>query len=140
MIGKVLQASKNVTLVEVAFKGTLKARETMRPAGVDSLPLQNDIAVVSNDESSCEHGIIIKPKVSPGEIRLRARTGTGSEISSVYLKSDGSVEISASGPVEINGATVTEQGDVVTAQGVSLNNHVHAYASPSGPAVTGAAQ
>ena len=57
----------------------------------------------------------------------------------------GGAELSAAGLWTINGATITTDGDVVTADGISLNNHTHAaggYAIAPDPVtgVSGVAQ
>lgn len=44
----------------------------------------------------------------------------------------GYITLQAGGDVEVNGATITTGGDVVTASGVSLDNHPHSQGVDSG--------
>ncbi|MGF6394295.1 Gp138 family membrane-puncturing spike protein [Pseudomonas plecoglossicida] len=77
-------------------------------------------------------GFRSKPNALPdfqnNGVRLRNREGT----QLVWLKNDntilmqngaGSFELMADGTFLINGLTITPEGDVVTAAGISLNNH-----------------
>lgn len=93
-----------------------------------------------------------------GERRIYARDPqTGDQIAQVWLKKDGTIvaendgvtftlspdgtartdngagyiELKPDGVVEINGATVPTSGDVITASGVSLDNHTHAQGPDS---------
>jgi phage baseplate assembly protein gpV len=107
-------------------------------------------------------------KAAAGDKRIYARDGDGASIVELWLKNDGtavlenengvvtlaangdiSVEgraisitgdsISITGPTDINGATISESGEVTTAGGIDLDTHVHGGVT-SGTSTTGVPQ
>ena len=100
----------------------------------------------------------------PGEARIYGRDNAGIKINEIYLKADGSIlianffsgseielkadgavlitngfgsfELKLDGTIDMNGATVTLLGDVITALGRSLDTHVHPGVT-TGPSNTG---
>lgn len=117
------------------------------PPGDDSPPMPGDYS--ANMENSPSGTFVavgyIDPNnessASPGEKRIYARGGDGQQVSQVYQKNDGSVEISnlaggsvlmeSGGDVLINGVRITTDGEIITPQGVVLNNHKHSQGSDS---------
>lgn len=65
-------------------------------------------------------------------IRIRSKSGDAH----VWIKNDSSIEISSPGDITINGATITASGDVRTASGISLNDHVHGYTDDGSPLIS----
>ncbi len=96
-------------------------------------------------------------KSAAGDKRIYSRDASGAQISEVWLKNDGtilsqnsavscqldpsgtatiqnaagSITLQADGEVNINGARITTDGDIVSATGVSMNNHNHSQAADS---------
>jgi hypothetical protein len=138
-IGKVEQVSDKVTSITISF-GSIQTRETLRPAGLDSLPIPGDKVQVKGEDNSMESGDIKQPDVKSGEIKIYSRDVSGNQLASVHLKEDGSIEISTTLDIDINGATITALGDVISSRGISLNAHVHSYVNGSTPAITGVPQ
>lgn len=77
----------------------------------------------------------VLPDFQNNGIRLRNRAGT----QFAWLKNDGSIavengagyiRIAANGVVTINGAVIGTDGDVTTANGISLDIHVHSGVEP----------
>ena len=117
--------------------------EHFSDAGDDSHPLSTDYAAVILVRRSGGAAIvgyadpINDPVAGPGEKRIYGRDSSGAAVNEVWLKSDGSVMISNElGGAELkadgellhgSGAKITADGDVVTSDGISLRNHVHAY-------------
>ena len=107
------------------------------------------------------------PQSSEGEARIYGRDSAGDVVNEIHLKSDGSIliknliagseielkadgsavitnglgtfELKLDGTIDMNGATVTLLGDVISFAGISLTNHVHTGvtvgAASTGPAV-----
>ena len=122
--------------------------------GDDSFPLSTDFAVTVNvqgGEAAIAYADSINEKESTeGDVRKIGRDpSTGFSVNQVWLKSDGSVvisnnlgaiELKADGSVDINGATITVLGDVITKLGRSLDLHVHPITGgSSAPGPTGSA-
>ena len=115
--------------------------------GDDSYPLSVDYVAamgVRRNGGSVAVGYadpVNDPKAAEGEKRIYGRDpATGLNVNEVWLKADGSIiianslgaiELKADGSVDINGATITATGDVITALGRSLDLHVHAITSGS---------
>lgn len=114
--------------------------------GDDSHPLPGDYeALVPDSGSGRENGVgYLDPKnqhkAGPGEVRRYARASNGEQVVEVWLKNDGSAIIEnengrftlhPDGEFNINGARITPSGDVITAQGASLNNHYHTQGADS---------
>lgn len=101
----------------------------------------------------------LSPVAEPGDKRIYSRSADGSVVASVWLKNTGEMvfenekatitleadgemiltngsataTLKTSGVVDVNGATITTIGDVLTAGGVSLQKHVHTSAAPGSP-------
>jgi hypothetical protein len=116
-------------------------------AGCDAPPLPGDTAALEDSTGTGAQQVsgYLDPldangKAEPGEYRVYARNAAGVVVCEVYLQSDGTIlfenavgsgKLNPDGSAEINGATITITGDVQTASGVSLQNHLHP--SPTGP-------
>ena len=114
--------------------------ENFSTPGDDSHPLPGDFVLlvqVQQTGRSAAAGYLDplnEQTAGPGERRLYARDSDGAIVSTIWLKSDGSVlaqnaggyfELQAGGAFIANGATATTDGDVVTSDGVSLRDHTH---------------
>ena len=110
------------------------------PAGDDSRPLPEDLAVVVPIEGTGVGAVVgyLDPKndqkSGAGEVRRYARDSNGVSVAEIWLKNDGSVvisndngsvELKTNGEIDANGAIIDTTGDVTTPEGVSLRNHVH---------------
>ena len=106
--------------------------------GLDGRPQAGDYAILTTFARSGGYVIVgyveAQDVGDPGSVRLRARGANGHHAVSWLLRSDGSallendngyIELRESGAVEINGATITPGGDVVSASGNSLDDHGH---------------
>lgn len=115
-------------------------------AGVDAPPLPGDTAALEDSTGTGAQQVSgyqdtqNEGAASPGEVRFYARNSAGAIMAELWLKGDGTIEFSnlagagklnPDGSAEINGAKVTLTGDVITASGVSLQNHL--TPSPFGP-------
>ena len=144
---RVIRNSASISDVKVDTGGGVNVTaEHFAPAGDDSFPLTTDYAYVSPVPTSGGFVVVgyIDPKSAPkaqaGDKRIYARKSDGLLAVEVWLKNDGSVviandsgsfEMEAGGDVIINGAKITTDGDVITASGVSLDNHPHAQGNDS---------
>lgn len=105
------------------------------------------------------------PKAEEGEKRIYGRDSAGAEVNEIRLKPDGSIlisrgtseielkadgsvmisnslgifELKTDGTIDMNGATVTLTGDVVSQTGISLSSHTHSGVT-TGPGSTGPPQ
>lgn len=115
--------------------------------GEDAHPLLGDYVVTVEVQRSGGEVIVgyIDPtnesKAQAGDKRIYARDNNSATIVEVWLKNDGSATISnatgtlilqADGEFNINGARITTGGDIITASGVSLDNHPHAQGNDTG--------
>ncbi len=110
-------------------------------AGDDAFPLVTDYALTMDVSGSGKEAVtgyldpINTPKATAGDKRIYARdASTGLVVVEVWLKSDSSaiinnkngiITLQADGEINANGARITPDGDVITASGVSLDNHPH---------------
>jgi hypothetical protein len=132
-------------------------------AGDDSFPLTTDFAVTVGIQRSGGRvvvgyaDVINTPKALSGDKRIYSRDGTGTAIADVWLKSDGSINLTnangsivllANGSVNINGAIIDASGNItspgtvsapnivgsgsVQASGKELVNHLHLAGTPPG--------
>ena len=129
--------------------------QMVTPAGYESVPLKGDKAFMVEGRKTGEYfhtGVLSrKNSLKDGESRIFARNSGGVVVASVTVFNDGSalvgnknadiaitpdggviltnrnggVTVQPDGAIEANGATITLDGDVVTAAGISLNNHGH---------------
>ena len=122
--------------------------EHFADAGDDSYPLDTDYAILVKTQRSGGYvlvgyaDLINAPKSAKGEKRIVGRDpATGLVVNEVWLKADGSViisnalgaiELKADGSVDINGATITAIGGVITALGRDLDLHVHSGVTSGG--------
>lgn len=115
--------------------------------GDDAVPLPGDYVAISAAAGSGRGSAVgyLDPlneqKAERGEKRIYARDVEGAQVVEVWLKRDGTAIIQNSagvftlqpdGEFNINGARITTGGDVITASGVSLDNHPHNQGSDSG--------
>jgi hypothetical protein len=123
--------------------------------GVDALPLPGDfVALAEGAGAGAELAVgyadtSVAGLAQPGEIRLYCRNAGGATVSSIWLKGDGTVVITATGNITINGVTITPAGAItapgeVTAMAVTpatavkLSTHLHPTAlGPSGSPTPG---
>jgi len=108
--------------------------------GEDANPLPGDSVITISIEGTGREVVVgyidhaNAQTASSGEKRVYARNSSGAAVVHLFLHSDGSAELinanggitlHVDGSVDINGATITAAGDVISATGISLNNHVH---------------
>jgi hypothetical protein len=109
--------------------------------GEDAHPLPGDFVALIGAESTGRETAVAYldtknlAKSEPGDYRIYARSqGTKDQVVELWLRNTSDLEISndnghiilqADGEVNINGARITTDGDVITASGVSLKNHPH---------------
>ena len=114
--------------------------------GEDAFPLPGDYVVSVSIQRSGGSAVVgyLDPKndqkAASGEKRIYARDNSGASIVELWLKNTGEatlvnasgyITLKQSGEVEINGAKITTDGDVITALGVSLDNHTHTQGNDS---------
>lgn len=119
--------------------GSVHLSQLFSDSGVDAPPLPGDYVIASDTQSrsrSAVVGVVDGKNASTaaaGERRTYARGADGTVKVELYLRADGSarlfnesgyIELQTSGQILANGARITTDGDVITAAGVSLNNHV----------------
>lgn len=104
----------------------------------DAAPLPNDYVMLSDPRGAGRQGAIgyysegdDKQKANPGEKRIYSRSEDGNVVSEIWLKNDGSISMSSTADIEINGVKITPQGNIVTPSGVILNTHNHAQDADS---------
>jgi len=121
--------------------------EHFASAGDDAFPLDTDYVFISSiGKTGREVAVgyldpINEPKALIGEKRIYGRdAATGLTVVELELKNTGEAEminanghvrLQPDGEVNINGARITTGGDVITATGVSLNNHYHEQGNDS---------
>lgn len=125
--------------------GAVLTSELFEGSGVDAPPLPGDsVMTVESQGTGFSVAVGIKSGLArvaaPGELRIFARSGVSNVVVSLYLKKDGSavltngsgaLTLEPGGSFNINGAIITTSGDVITAAGISLDNHVHPQDSDS---------
>ena len=135
--------------VKIDIGGSIITAEHFAPTGEDSRPLSGDFAATTSQpgagrESAVAYDDATEPLAGNGEVRRYARNAAGVVVAWWWLRADGTLllenvagaklELLDDGSILVNGATVTEDGDVVTPEGVSLRNHTHPTGvGPSGP-------
>lgn len=130
--------------------GANKTCEHFQPANEDSVPLNGDYAILVSIPRSggmVTVGYVDKTNqqlASAGEKRLYSRDENSVQKCEIWLKKTGEISISnangnlrlnVDGTINANDAIITTNGDVITASGVSLNNHTHAQGNDSGGSV-----
>lgn len=110
--------------------------------GEDSHPLPGDYCALSPSTGTGRQAAIgyidlkNKPQAAPGEKRVYARDSEGVIVCEMWMRNDGSIEISsqASGAdVIINGVRIPADGsDIFLANGRSLMKHRHPQMNDSG--------
>lgn len=116
--------------------------------GDDSHPLPEDYCALSGAtgtgrQTAVGYRDFKNPSIAkPGEKRTYARDSSGTIVSQIYAKNDGSVEVSNSvgmiillpdGTISLNGVTIPPDGsDVILATGRSLMHHQHPQGNDSG--------
>jgi hypothetical protein len=116
-------------------------------AGDDSHPLPTDYALLVKNKQTGGYSIvgyadpINDPVAAAGEKRIYGRDANGAAVNEVWLKADssviisnalGAIELKADGSVDINGATITAIGGVITALGRDLDTHIHSGVTSGG--------
>lgn len=102
-----------------SLDGTIVVTQYMRRDG--SISVIND---VGSYQLNADGSVVIQNDA--GSYQLNADGST------LIQNGVGSFELQASGECLINGAKITTGGDVITANGVSLNNHPHNQPNDSG--------
>tara|TARA_R110000787_G_scaffold52876_3_gene124316 strand:+ start:3197 stop:3673 length:477 start_codon:yes stop_codon:yes gene_type:complete len=134
MISRILQFTRRTVrgvvvgeaLVDPGGGANLTAQQ-FAPAGDDSRPLPGDYAVVTEVQRT---GVAVAvgyvdpenaPSSAPGEKRFYSRDpDDGSIVGSMWFKNNGDLEITTSGTVTINGATIDSGGSVVIPSSLEL--------------------
>lgn len=124
------------------------------PAGDHANPLPGDYAALFPVRGSGRVVVVgwsdakVENTTKPGERRLYSRTASGQVAAEIYISADGSIEIKngsggitlkADGAVDINGAQITAEGEIINAKGINLSEHRHGGVQ-AGSAVTRQAQ
>lgn len=114
--------------------------QAMSVPGLDAKPLPADAVYY------CEAGSVMvacatadtsqAQEADDGETILYSRSANGQRVARLILRKDGTVEITGEGDVTINGAVIDTSGNVTTAKGISLDDHVHGYIDSKGSAAT----
>jgi hypothetical protein len=122
----------------------------MSDVGDDSVPLTTDYAaliIVPGTGRAASIGYSDpknESKSNAGDKRIYSRDkNTGGQVAEIWLKNDGTIEITGDGNITVNGVTIDPNGNITTpgslnAQGVTdttnnvtLSTHIHP--TPSGP-------
>lgn len=139
---RTLRNGTNVSDVQVDRGGKdNRTPEHFSAPGDDAYPLAGDYVALLSQTGTGRESVVgyIDPKnlqkANVGDKRIYARdANTGDQIVELWLKNDGTaimyndngiVTLQPDGEVNINGARITINGDVITAKGVSLNYHYH---------------
>lgn len=107
------------------------------PAGQTSQPLPSDLVVVVPIPGQGRQVAVafIDPNnpqdIAAGEHKTYARDGSGTIVCHVHLKNDGSIDITSTADINVNGATITPTGDItspgtITAETIIGNSSVQA--------------
>jgi hypothetical protein len=158
-IGKVLSWTVRVLTGDVRHDvggGSVHNSQLFSDSGTDAPPMAEDYVYAGETQSRNRSAVVGSvdgknaSEAAPGERRTYARDTAGAIAVTLHMKADGSarlfngngyIELKANGEVEVNGAKITTAGDVVTASGVSLDDHKHLAGSElignSGSPVTG---
>lgn len=169
LIGTVLSTERStnsdgakVTIVKFdAGGGDIQTGELFAPSGVDAPPLPGDSVEAVSGTRSGGHQVVgsIDPNnagvADDGEHRTYGRDSSGAIVSEIWQKGDGSIEITATGNVSINGVTIDPLGNIAGAlnidalgkitateiealtsllvQAIEVLGHVHISAAPGAP-------
>lgn len=158
-IGKVLSWVAKALTGDVRHDvggGSVHNSQLFSDSGTDAPPMAADYVYAGETQSRNRSAVVGSvdgknaSEATPGERRTYARDTAGAIVVTLHLKANGSarlfngngyIELKANGEIEANGAKITTDGDVVTADGVSLNNHKNLAGSElfdsSGSPVTG---
>ncbi len=125
---------------------------SFQPAGDDANPLPDDFDHRDETQGNGVYSVLgfvdpVNPGITaPGEKRIYARDASGAIVSSIHLKNDGTVVVTSTADVSINGAIIGTDGNVTTAGGADLDAlqaefdaHVHGGVT-TGAGVTGGPQ
>lgn len=141
---KFMRGLAKVGRVRLTFQGGATIQpDHYGPANVDSPPMDGDYAVAVDTEGTGARADVgyLDPanaqNAAQGEFRAYARDPSSkAQVVELWLKGDGSaklsnasgyIELLANGSVVINGAIIGTDGNVTTAAGVSLDDHVHSF-------------
>lgn len=116
--------------------------EQFSSAGDDSPPMTGDYAATTSLTRKGGQAAVgyIDPKLTPvsnpGEKRVYSRDANGAEVAQLYLKNDGSVQLSNSagsfqllsnGNLNLNGVIIDPSGTITLPNGIVLNTHTHPF-------------
>jgi len=128
--------------------GDLLTADHFAPVGDDSPPLAGDFAALEESagagaEQATGYSDDTEKKAAPGEKRVYARDAAGEVVAELWLKGDGSIEITSiksGSEVTINGVTIDQDGNISTPgdveigpAGLSLLTHVHISGGSGSP-------
>ena len=124
------------TTVDPGGGASFKAPHFSDP-GDDSATLPDDYALTVDTQGTGAQAAVgyvdtsNARKSQPGDKRIYARASSGSQVSEVWLKNDGSIAIVSSGSININGVTIAPDGSMVVpmslvVNGIELATHTHA--------------
>jgi len=159
LIGKIISTLIDDNVREIStevYKNYTKKSKQILPPGIDSSPIAGDqgvlIVIDSNAGKSVQVGVYSSPTAEPGEIRLYSRNDSGVQQGEIFIKKDGTIELTG-GPailaygdmIELNGNADNavryseletgfnqlkqDHDDLVT----GFNAHMHATAAPGAP-------
>ena len=123
-----IKGAINKARVDLSFRNETTL-DVVNPAGIESSPLPLDKGFAVETRREGKYAIVgvlsIQGSVEPGGLRLFSRTPNGAQSAVVLLKNDGTITA--------NGCVIKADGDVITPDGVSLNNHTHSVDVPDTP-------
>lgn len=122
--------------VEV-YKDDNATARVFNPPGVDARPLDGDACYIEDSQDTEGGkdvlGFINEPVSGKGEIRIVSRDSSGNAKASIYVKSDGSIEINA--PAGLKITANTEITGTLTVSGI-IKSLVDIIADYAGTAIT----
>lgn len=145
-----VKLSNNIKLGEVVSDsgdGDVITSEIFQTAQTESLPIPGDVCILVEIPSKGRFvcvGVFDPNVVEKGELgdfRARGRdVSTGDQVCVLTVSNDGAISgsnaagsfaLESTGDFVVNGATITQDGDVVTSDGKSLRQHTHAQGPDS---------
>lgn len=136
--------------------GALITGDVYQPGGDDSRPLPKDYMLLVSMPGSGRFAAVgfvdaQNPRqTEPGEKRIYSRQASGAVTAEVFLRADGTAQITAPGGISLNGVTIDANGNLTLPAGATLTagtveasssliaagrehvNHVHAAGAPPG--------
>ena len=133
---------------EITAPEDLQTVELMNHTGEDNNPPINSRVIIVDIGQAFKIAIasddIIAPVTDPGEKRIYSTDVNNTTWkASIHLFDDGRIridnntsvgycELLPDGTWDFNGATITLDGDVITKNGISIDNHTHSQPADSG--------